>query len=72
MEAHLSECALFILATITIILAMNRMKKLPYDKPKNIELDSILLIVAQMGVYFFSIFSIIAGGLSEGAAFVST
>lgn len=71
MEAHISELVLFTMTTVAVFIAMIRIRHLPYNSQRNVELDSILLIVAQLGVYFFSIFSIIAGHLSATAGSVN-
>uniref|UniRef100_T1INK4 Otopetrin-2 n=1 Tax=Strigamia maritima TaxID=126957 RepID=T1INK4_STRMM len=63
-EAYAGELVLFSGTTISVFIAMAQIRHLPYASHRNIELDSILLIVAQLGVYFFSIFGIISGHLS--------
>ncbi|XP_076362780.1 proton channel OtopLc-like isoform X2 [Tachypleus tridentatus] len=61
MEAHVFELALYILSSIGVIIALIQVKKLKYNPYRNIELDNILLIVAQSGLYVFTMFSIIGG-----------
>ncbi|GAB6026242.1 hypothetical protein CHUAL_012451 [Chamberlinius hualienensis] len=66
-EGHISEMILYIITTPIPILAMMKIRKFRYNAQKNVELDNILLIFAQVGVYLFSIFSMISGHLSPHA-----
>ncbi|XP_076344781.1 proton channel OtopLc-like isoform X2 [Tachypleus tridentatus] len=61
MEAHVFELALYILTSIAVVVAIIQVKELKYNPYRNIELDNILLIVAQSGLYVFTMFSIIGG-----------
>lgn len=40
---------------------MVRMRRLRYDAHRNLELDSILLIIAQTGLFLYSVFIVIGG-----------
>jgi len=42
---------------------MRQMRRLRYDRGKNLELDNILLVVAQSGSFIFNVFCIISGHL---------
>ncbi|XP_022257331.1 otopetrin-2-like, partial [Limulus polyphemus] len=61
MEAHIFELALYILTSVAVVVALAQVKELRYNPYRNIELDNILLIVAQSGLYVFTMFSIIGG-----------
>lgn len=65
MEAHVAELVLFTITSIAPLLAMYRIRHFRYARHRNVELDNILLIVAQTGVYLFSIFSIISGSFKH-------
>lgn len=61
LEAHIVELVLYVLNTGVAIIALIQVRELKYSEHRHVELDNILLIVAQTGVYMFSIFCIIGG-----------
>lgn len=61
MEAHIFELALYVLTSLVVVIAFIQIRELRYNPYRNIELDNILLIVAQSGLYVFTMFSIIGG-----------
>lgn len=48
-------------ATVTVVVGMIQMRELEFVPDGNIELDNILLLIAQTGVYIYTSFSIIGG-----------
>lgn len=64
-EAHLVETTIYLLTTPVLLVAMWRIRKFRYHvKKKDVEVDNVLLVFAQTGIYLFSIFSMIGGHLS--------
>lgn len=61
LEAHIAELALYLLTTLAVVVALVQVRELKYNHHQIMELDSILLIVAQSGLYLFTIFSVIGG-----------
>lgn len=49
------------MATVTVVVGMIQMRELEFVPEGNIELDNILLLIAQTGVYIYTSFSIIGG-----------
>uniref|UniRef100_T1JNL2 Uncharacterized protein n=1 Tax=Strigamia maritima TaxID=126957 RepID=T1JNL2_STRMM len=64
-EAFISEMILSMLTAVSVIVAMLKIRRFRYTHHRNVELDNILLIVGQIGIYLFSIFSIISGHLAH-------
>lgn len=62
--SHVTEMAMCLLTIPVPLIAMLRIRHFHYHVQKNVELDNILLIFAQVGIYLFSIFSMIGGHLS--------
>ncbi|XP_064482148.1 proton channel OtopLc-like isoform X2 [Ornithodoros turicata] len=61
MEAHIAELAVYLLASFATTIALFQVRELRYNRHRNTDLDSILLIVAQSGLYLYTMFSIIGG-----------
>lgn len=61
LEAHITEIVLYTMATCAVIIGMCQVRALRYSQGRNLELDNILLIVAQTGSLIFNIFAIISG-----------
>ena len=59
--ARCSEIILYVLSMIAVIGAFHRMRTLGYDSHHEMELDHILLLVAQTGLFMYSIFVIVGG-----------
>ena len=57
--ASLTELTLYILTTVAVIIGMVQVRPLWYDSSKKLELDNLLLVVAQTGVLIYSSFCII-------------
>lgn len=66
LQAHIVELLIYVINSIACILAASQIRQLRYNKHRNVELDNILLIVAQAGLYIFNMFSLI------GAQFYGT
>ncbi|CRK92831.1 CLUMA_CG006295, isoform A [Clunio marinus] len=60
-EITYSEIALYVITAIAVIIAMMKMQNLQFLKPSQsgIGLDCTLLLLAQSGVYIYSMFSIL-------------
>ncbi|KAF4523612.1 hypothetical protein B566_EDAN014586 [Ephemera danica] len=63
-EFNICELTLYSTATVAALLCMFQMRNLKYEVNRHLELDNILLIIAQTGLYIYSMFSIIAGYFS--------
>ncbi|XP_076273266.1 proton channel OtopLc-like isoform X1 [Rhynchophorus ferrugineus] len=62
MEVNIVELILYVTTTISVILAMFQLRNLKYERKigdGGIGLDNTLLAVAQMGMFIYSMFSII-------------
>lgn len=57
--ASMTELALYCLTTLAVLVGMCQVRKLWYDTTRQLELDNLLLIVAQTGVFIYSAFCII-------------
>ena len=57
--AAFSELIMYSLTSAAVMVAMCQMRKLEYDTDQTLELDNLLLIVAQTGVFIYAAFSII-------------
>ncbi|XP_015125000.1 proton channel OtopLc [Diachasma alloeum] len=58
---NICELALYGMSTLATLIGMLRMRKLRYDGSRNLELDNILLVAAQTGMFIYSTFTIIGG-----------
>lgn len=59
LEVTITELILYLLTTIAVCAAFFRLRDLKFTKGNSIPLDCILLLLAQVGVYIYSMFSII-------------
>lgn len=66
LEAHIAELVVYILASLATITALVQVRELRYNRSRNLNLESILLIVAQSGLYLYNVFSIIGGHFDAG------
>lgn len=57
----MTEIPLFSVATVTVVVGMIQMRELEFVPEGDIELDNILLLIAQTGVYIYTSFTIIGG-----------
>jgi hypothetical protein len=60
-EVNICELSLYGLTTLASIIGMWQVRQLKYDGSKNLQLDNILLIGAQTGMFIYSTFTIIGG-----------
>ncbi|RZC39481.1 Otopetrin domain containing protein [Asbolus verrucosus] len=60
-EVNICELTLYGMTTLAAILGMWQVRQLKYDGSKNLQLDNILLIGAQTGMFIYSTFTIIGG-----------
>ncbi|CAH1399359.1 unnamed protein product [Nezara viridula] len=60
-QVNLCELTLYVISTLATVFAMYKIKYLPYEKNRHLELDTILLVMAQTGLYIYFMFSLIAG-----------
>ena len=63
---HVSEVTLHFLASIAICVAFYKIRNLKFHKERDNDLDEILLLLSLLGVYMFSVFSIVAGDGPSG------
>ncbi|XP_014257127.1 otopetrin-2-like isoform X2 [Cimex lectularius] len=61
MELTVCELSLYAMATFATMIGMIQVRQLKYDGTRNLELDNILLIGAQTGMFIYSTFTIIGG-----------
>ncbi|XP_063861202.1 proton channel OtopLc-like isoform X2 [Scylla paramamosain] len=61
MEANIIELSVYGVATVTVVVGMIQMRELEFVPDGDIELDNILLLIAQTGVYIYTSFTIIGG-----------
>ncbi|XP_028966978.1 proton channel OtopLc [Galendromus occidentalis] len=66
LEAHIAELLVYVLASLATITALIQVRELRYNRSRNLDLESILLIVAQSGLYLYNVFSIIGGHFDGG------
>ena len=57
--ASFSELIMYGLTSVAVMVGMCQMRKLWYDDSRTLELDNLLLIIAQTGVFIYAAFSII-------------
>ncbi|TGZ48292.1 Otopetrin-2 [Temnothorax longispinosus] len=60
-EVNICELTLYGMSTLATLIGMFQMRKLRYDGSRNLELDNILLVAAQTGMFIYSTFTIIGG-----------
>ncbi|XP_014601563.1 PREDICTED: uncharacterized protein LOC106785521 isoform X2 [Polistes canadensis] len=60
-EVNVCELTLYGMSTLGTLIGMFQMRKLRYDGGRNLELDNILLVAAQTGMFIYSTFTIIGG-----------
>lgn len=60
-EVNICELALYGLTTLATLIGMWQVKQLKYDGTRNLQLDNILLVGAQTGMFIYSTFTIIGG-----------
>lgn len=60
-EVNVCELTLYGMSTVATLIGMIQMRRLRYDGNRNLELDNILLIAAQTGMFIYSTFTIISG-----------
>lgn len=58
-EVNVCELTLYGMSTLATLIGMFKMRKLRYDGGRNLELDNILLVAAQTGMFIYSMFTII-------------
>ncbi|XP_073999953.1 proton channel OtopLc-like isoform X2 [Rhodnius prolixus] len=61
MELTVCELSLYVMTTFATMIGMIQVRQLKYDGTRNLELDNILLIGAQTGMFIYSTFTIIGG-----------
>ncbi|ERL89314.1 hypothetical protein D910_06686 [Dendroctonus ponderosae] len=60
-EVNICELILYTMTTLAAGIGMWQVRQLKYDGSKNLQLDNILLVGAQTGMYIYSTFTIIGG-----------
>ncbi|XP_050561574.1 proton channel OtopLc isoform X1 [Spodoptera frugiperda] len=60
-EVNVCELALYAMTTFASLAGMVCVRKLKYDGNRNLELDNILLVGAQTGMFIYGTFTIIGG-----------
>lgn len=60
-EVNICELALYGLTTLATLVGMWQVRQLKYDGTRNLQLDNILLVGAQTGMFIYSTFTIIGG-----------
>lgn len=58
--ASLSEVTLYSVTTVALVIGRVQMRRLWYDVSRALELDNLLLIIAQSGVLIYATFSIVS------------
>lgn len=58
-EVNICELTLYGMSIMATLIGMFQMRRMRYDYNKNLELDNILLVAAQTGVFIYSTFTII-------------
>ncbi|XP_068207939.1 uncharacterized protein [Palaemon carinicauda] len=61
LEANIIELSVYGVASVTVIIGMIQMRELEFIPEGDIELDNILLLIAQSGVYIYTSFTVIGG-----------
>ncbi|UXI21655.1 ribonuclease H1 [Sarcoptes scabiei] len=65
LQAHIVELIIYCITAIASLIALFQVRELNYNRNRGVELDNILLIIAQSGLCIFTMFSII------GAQFIN-
>lgn len=60
-EVNICELTLYGLTTLATLIGMWQVRQLKYDGSRNLQLDNILLVGAQTGMFIYSTFTIIGG-----------
>ncbi|XP_068085981.1 proton channel OtopLc-like [Anabrus simplex] len=60
-EVNICELSLYVMTTVATLVGMLQVRQLRYDGGRNLELDNILLVCAQTGMFIYSTFTIIGG-----------
>ncbi|KAK4311568.1 hypothetical protein Pmani_016930 [Petrolisthes manimaculis] len=60
-EANIIKLSIHGIALATVVIAMKQMRELEFLPEGDIELDNILLLIAETGVYIFTSFTIVGG-----------
>ncbi|XP_041358945.1 proton channel OtopLc-like isoform X2 [Gigantopelta aegis] len=66
MLEHLSEIVIYVITSVTVIIAFYKMHGLRFLPGIGMDLEQNLIVVALAGIYIFSILSIIAGSFLSG------
>ncbi|XP_063224706.1 proton channel OtopLc-like [Bacillus rossius redtenbacheri] len=61
MEVNICELTLYAMTTMATLVGMLQVRQLKYDGGRNMELDNILLVGAQTGMFIYGTFTIIGG-----------
>ncbi|XP_023246821.1 otopetrin-2-like isoform X2 [Copidosoma floridanum] len=64
-EVNICELTLYGMSTLATLVGMCQMRKLRYDGSRNLELDNILLVAAQTGMFIYSMFTIIGSHFTQ-------
>uniref|UniRef100_A0A6A7FU69 Otopetrin-2-like isoform X2 n=1 Tax=Hirondellea gigas TaxID=1518452 RepID=A0A6A7FU69_9CRUS len=64
LEANIIELSVYSVAIVTVVIGMVQMRELEFVQEGDIELDNILLLIAQTGIYLYTSFTIIGGNFS--------
>ncbi|XP_025830866.1 proton channel OtopLc-like [Agrilus planipennis] len=60
-EVNICELTLYGMAFLATLIGMWQIRQLKYDGSRNLQLDNILLVGAQTGMFIYSMFTIIGG-----------
>ena len=66
MLEHFSEIIIYIITSVTVIIALYKMNRLRFMPGVVMDLEQNLIVVALAGIYIFSMLSIIAGSFVSG------
>jgi len=66
-EMLISELSLYVVSTLATLIGFYQMRKLKYNEDHELELDSILLCIAQTGIYLFAMFVLISDFFVSGS-----
>ena len=64
MVVHISELGLYFLALVAVVVAAYKIRDMKFHRQPGDALDMILLLVSLIGVFIYSVFSIVAGRYS--------
>ncbi|RXG61140.1 hypothetical protein Avbf_12034 [Armadillidium vulgare] len=65
LSANISEIILYSIGIISTIVGMKQIRKLGFIEEEETELDNVLLVIAQVGLYMFTICTLIGGYFSS-------